>query len=208
MLGVYGGTFNPVHYGHLRTAFEVFEFFALDQLRLIPCRIPAHRQQPAVSAEIRFQLLQLAIAGMPGWIADRRELERPGPSYMVDTLASLRQEFSKESILLFMGQDAFNGLEKWHCWQQLFDYAHIVVMTRPGYQKQISSDWLQNKLTQKPAALQHKIAGLLYFHAVTPLDISSSDIRALIKAGRQPKFLMPDNVIQAINQQQLYQTGN
>ncbi len=208
MLGVYGGTFNPVHYGHLRTAFEVSEFFKLDQLRLIPCRIPAHRQQPAVSAETRFQLLQLAVADLPGWIADRRELDRPGPSYMVDTLASLRQEFPQESIILFMGQDAFNGLESWHCWRRLFDYAHIVVITRPGYPRRINSTWLQHRLTQTAAELRHKSTGSLYFHTVTPLDISSSNIRALIKAGRQPKFLMPDNVIQAINQQQLYQTGN
>ncbi len=208
MLGVYGGTFNPVHYGHLRTAFEVTEFFKLDQLRLIPCRIPAHRQQPAVSAETRFQLLQLAVADLPGWIVDRRELDRPGPSYMVDTLASLRREFPAETIVLFMGQDAFNGLENWHCWRQLFDYAHIVVITRPGYPRQVDSVWLQHRLTRTATVLRHKPAGLLYFHSVTPLDISSSAIRALIRAGRQPKFLMPDNVIQAIDQQQLYQTGN
>ncbi len=207
MLGVYGGTFNPVHYGHLRTAFEVTEFFQLDQLRLIPCRIPAHRRPPSVSAETRFKLLQLAIKGMPGWIADRRELDRPGPSYMVDTLASLRQEFPEEAMLLFMGQDAFNGIEQWHCWRRLFDYAHIVVMTRPGYQKQISSEWLHEKLTQTAPEVRHKPSGLLYFHTVTPLDISSSNIRALIRAGRQAKFLMPDNVIQAIDQQKLYQTG-
>ncbi len=208
MLGVYGGTFNPVHYGHLRTAFEVSEFFQLERLHLIPCKNPAHRQQPGVSAEIRLRLLQLAIEGMSGWVAERRELDRPGPSYMVDTLASLRAEFPEESIILFMGQDAFNGIEGWYRWQQLFDYAHVVVMTRPGFHRQTGSRWLKDKQTETDQSLRQAKAGALFFQPVTPLDISSSNIRKLIQAGRQPKFLMPDNVIQAINQQKLYQPGN
>ncbi len=205
MLGVYGGTFNPVHYGHLRTAFEVKEFFRLHEIRLIPCRIPAHREAPAVSAELRLQMLQLAIADLPGWIADRRELDRSGPSYMVDTLASLRDEFPEQAIVLFMGADAFEGIESWHRWADLFLFAHVVVMTRPGYQTGRLSSALASKITDDADRLRSTRKGALYFHNVTPLAISSSKIRQLIAAGCEPKFLMPDEVIQAIYQHNLYQ---
>jgi len=113
MIGVYGGTFNPVHFAHLRTALEVAEIFALEQVRLIPCRIPAHRDQPDVSADMRLAMLQLASADVSQFVVDRRELDRDGPSYMVDTLHSLRLEHPHSGLILFMGADAFSGLEKW-----------------------------------------------------------------------------------------------
>ncbi len=207
MLGVFGGTFNPVHYGHLRSALEVKEFFQLEQLRLIPCRIPAHRQEPDVSAEMRLHLLQLAIKDMPGWLADRRELDRDGPSYMVDTLASLKAEFADSPILLFIGTDAFAGLTNWYQWQHLFDLAHVVVMTRPGFQPAEVSPWLQQRQTEQLESLRQRQAGLLYFFPVTQLDISASRIRKLVAAGLDTRFLLPDGIIQEINKHHLYQTS-
>lgn len=133
MIGIYGGTFNPIHYGHLRTAIEVREIFGLDELRLLPCAQPAHRATPEVSSEQRLQMLQLAISEAPELQIDTRELERAGISYMVDTLAAIRAEVRQVPIMLFIGMDAFNGLTSWHRWQELFDYAHIVVMTRPKF---------------------------------------------------------------------------
>ncbi len=204
MIGVYGGTFNPVHYGHLRTALEVKEIFALDEIRLIPCRLPPHREQPDVSAETRLILLQLAIEKLSALIVDRRELDREGPSYMVDTLESLRTELVDCPLLLFIGTDAFAKLNSWHQWRQLFDYAHIVVMTRPGYKPHTLCDFLNSKLTDQQELLQKQAAGCLFFQKVTQLDISATAIRALLAKGKDPRFLLPDKVIGYINQHKLY----
>ena len=149
MIGIYGGTFNPIHYGHLRTAIEVREIFGLDELRLLPCAQPAHRSTPEVSSEQRLQMLQLAISGVSELQVDTRELERTGISYMVDTLAAIRAEALQVPIMLFIGMDAFNGLTSWHRWQELFDYAHIVVMTRPKFGVEKLTDFISNKQAKK-----------------------------------------------------------
>lgn len=205
MIGVYGGTFNPVHYGHLRTALEVKELFGLEQLRLIPCRLPPHREQPDVCGELRLQMLVLATAGTPGLIIDRRELDRSGPSYTVDTLQTLRSENPLVPLLLFIGADAFAGLERWHLWRSLFDYAHIVVMTRPGYDRSVSGDFMRQRVVEDRAMLSRYLAGCLFFQAVTPLDISATQIRHLIASGKNPRFLLPDAVLAFIRQHRLYE---
>jgi nicotinate-nucleotide adenylyltransferase len=213
MIGVYGGTFNPVHYGHLRTALEVKELFELEQLRLIPCRVPPHRDEPEVPAHIRLQMLEAAVSGTPGFSVDRRELDRAGPSYMVDTLHSLRSEIGNMPLLLFIGADAFGGLERWHQWQRLFDYAHIVVMTRPGYAGLALSAFLQQRIAEDRTQLSRQTVGLLTFQEVTALAISATAIRERVATGRDPQFLLPDRVIELIRRHHLYQppihhTGN
>ncbi|QPK64161.1 nicotinate-nucleotide adenylyltransferase [Methylomonas sp. LL1] len=204
MIGIYGGTFNPVHYGHLRTALEVKELFELDQLRLIPCRLPPHRDQPDVDGEMRLAMLHLAVADSPGLQVDRRELDRAGPSYMVDTLQALRAENPDTRLILFIGADAFAGLESWHQWQRLFDYAHLVVMTRPAYGLPDMPAFLCQRLCEDRRQLRQQFGGRLFFQAVTGLDISATQIRNLIRAGRDPQFLLPDRVIAYIRQHQLY----
>ena len=206
MIGVYGGTFNPVHFAHLRTALEVKELFALEQIRLIPCRMPAHRDEPDVNPEMRLAMLQMATADVPEFVVDRRELDRGGPSYMVDTLHSLRAEYPHSSLILFIGADAFAGLERWHQWQHLFDYAHVVVMTRPGFVLPECSTFLRQRLSADQNDLQHQSAGRLFFQTVTALDISATEIRTLIRRGRDPRFLLPDSVLAYIRQHQLYLT--
>ncbi len=208
MIGIYGGTFNPVHYGHLRTAQEVKELFNLDELRLIPCRLPPHREQPDVSGEIRLQMLQIAVDGTPGFRVDRCELDREGPSYMVDTLEFLREENADTPLLLFIGADAFAGLERWHQWQRLFEYAHVVVMTRPGFNRQPLPEFLQQRLIEDRIALRGRQAGCLFFQAVTLLDISATQIRQIIANGCSPRFLLPDAVLAFIQQHQLYQASS
>lgn len=206
MIGIYGGTFNPVHYGHLRTALEVKEALMLDQLRLTPCRLPPHRRQPEVSAELRLQMLQLAVADVAGMIVDRRELDREGPSYMVDTLASVRSEVAASPLLLIIGADAFIGLEKWHRWRHLFEYAHVVVMTRPGYRQPVLNDYLARRLTDDPEQLRRLAGGYLYFQTVTRLEISATHIRELIGRRQDPRFLLPEAVIHYIRQHNLYRS--
>ncbi len=211
MIGIFGGTFDPIHYGHLRSALEVKDIFGLDEVRLIPCANPPHREQPAVTAEMRLQMLELAIKNQPGLKIDTRELDRHKasdrtPSYMVDTLKSLRQEFPDKSLLLFIGTDAFKHLTGWHKWQQLFDYAHIVVMTRPGFEIQAIDNFFKARLAGDIKELAQAVAGKLCFQLVTQLDISATAIRDIIARKQNPGFLLPDAVIEYIKQHKLYET--
>ncbi len=205
MIGIYGGTFNPVHYGHLRTALEVSEIFALHELRFLPCAQPAHRTEPEVNAEARVQMLQLAIKDYPQLSCDTRELERTGPSYMVDTLASTRAEIDAAApLLLFIGTDAFNGLTSWHRWQALFEYAHIVVMTRPGYQPDSLIDFFLDRQVDDRHSLKSCPSGKIYFQQVTQLEISASFIRKAIAEQKNISFLLPESVIEYIQVKRLY----
>jgi nicotinate-nucleotide adenylyltransferase len=204
MIGIYGGTFDPVHYGHLRTALEIKEIFALDEVRLIPCSQPPHRETPLTSPEMRLAMLELAVQNQPDLRVDRRELDRVGYSYMIDTLKSLQIENPDRSLLLIIGTDAFEGLASWHQWQQLFDHAHILVITRPGYVLQELSGFLSSKLTKNREDLKLDKAGCLFFQSVTQLDISATAIRLLIGTGQNPGYLLPDNIIKYIKKNKLY----
>jgi len=211
MIGILGGTFDPIHYGHLRCAVEAKEIFGLDHVRLIPSAKPPHRKLPNVSPLMRAQMVELAIINHTGLVCDRRELERhllmpTSQSFMVDTLASLRSDFPNQPLLLFIGNDAFNQLPRWHCWQQLFDYAHIVVMTRPGFNMPVLNDFFQTRFTLDIGCLGECLTGKLAFQAVTALDISATAIRAGIAKQQDQSFLLPDGVIKYINQHHLYQS--
>ncbi len=196
MIGIFGGTFDPVHFGHLRPALEVMQALQLDQVRFIPNKIPPHRELPWLDAQARTQLLQTAIKDNPGFVVDTRELERDGPSYMIDTLQSLRADFPGETLCLIMGLDVFAGLPRWHHWQQILDVCHLVVMTRPGF------DWPHDAAVQALAAqrvsdaraLQQAAAGKILLKSVTALDISSSAIRQQCQAGQCIRYLLPDAV--------------
>ncbi len=210
MIGIFGGTFDPVHYGHLRSALEVKDIFGLDEVRLIPCANPPHRDQPAAPAEMRLQMLELSIKNQSGLKIDTRELDRhklspQAPSYMVDTLKSLRREFPTGPLLLFIGTDAFSYLTAWHQWQRLFDYAHIVVMTRPGFETPQLDGFFKARLTNGTQELARADAGKLCFQQVTQLDISATAIRDMIATKQNPGFLLPDAVIEYIKQHQLYE---
>ena len=211
MLGIYGGTFDPVHYGHLRTAVEVKEMLGLDELRFLPCRLPPHRGSPGAGPELRAWMLDLALQGAgAGFSVDRRELEREGPSYMVDTLASLREEEPGRSLCLIVGLDAFRGFPSWHRWRELFDLAHIAVMRRPGSPEPEWAFDLAGVVRERKAEglreLRSSLAGRLVFLEVTQLAISATGIRRLIAEGKSPRFLLPDPVLALINAQRLYET--
>lgn len=205
MIGVFGGTFDPIHYGHLRAALEVQDIFALDEVRLIPSATPPHRATPQASAHRRLDMLKIAAQHLPNVVIDTRELQRAGASFMIDTLTSLRQDFPNETLLLFIGSDAFNHLTRWHQWQQLFTVAHVVVLTRPNYGVQSLNDFCHARQTHNPHTLTTNKAGQLFFQAITQLDISATAIRNLIAQQRSPRFLLPDAVIDYITQHGLYQ---
>ena len=213
MIGVFGGTFNPIHFGHLRPALEITEALQMRELRLIPSALPPHREEPEVDAQLRLQMVQRAAAGERRFVVDDRELRRDGPSYTVDTLTSLRHEVGGEALGLIVGMDAFLGLHTWHQWDRLIDLAHLIVMQRPGI---YSKDQYREKMPPEVRALVDNCAvpqwrqlheasyGKLWFQAVTQLDISATKIRDSIKAGHSVRFLTPDSVVEIIESQQLY----
>lgn len=204
MIGIFGGTFDPVHFGHLRSALEVKEIFGLDEVRFITSAKPPHRQAPKASAATRLAMLKLAIEDQPGFLADTREIEREGPSYMLLTLESLRRDFPRQALLLFIGGDAFNQLTSWHQWQKLFDYAHVVILNRPGYLPPPLDDFYKLRLVEGKESLARSLFGSLYFQQITQLDISATAIRAMLSNSRDPRYLLPDAVLNYIRQHNLY----
>lgn len=211
MLGIFGGTFDPVHYGHLRTALEVQEALPISELRFLPCRSPPHRGVPGANAKQRLIMLELALQKAGGQFSvDRRELDREGPSYMVDTLSSLRIEFFDRPICLILGLDAFAAIHSWHRWRELFNLAHIIVMHRPD---STVPDWagemadiVQNRSINQAGQLMANPFGKVLFLEVTQLAISATKIRALVANGKNPRYLLPDPVIEMIQAQGLYCT--
>ncbi|SFM33180.1 nicotinate-nucleotide adenylyltransferase [Halopseudomonas yangmingensis] len=205
-IGVLGGTFDPVHFGHLRSAIEVHEALALDELRLLPSARPPHRGQPGCSAEQRLQMVRLAIQGASGLQVDDRELRRETPSWTVDTLHSLREELGQQpAIFLVLGWDAFCGLPGWSRWEQLLELANLVVLQRPDCDldlPEVLKDLLAARTTE--AAVADASHGQIICLAQTPLAISATRIRELLGSGRSVRYLLPDAILDYINQHGLY----
>ena len=206
-IGIFGGTFDPIHFGHLRTAFEMLQALRFAEVRFMPCGNPPHREAPVASAEMRLQMVRLATAGQRGFVVDDRELLREGPSYSVDTLLALREEFPQRSLALIIGMDAFLSLPKWYQWREILALAHIVIAHRPGWRAPDIGplgELLADRGTHRIADMHRVECGHIYIHDVTQLEISSSEIRHLVAVGRDPRFLMPDAVRDLIMQMGCY----
>ena len=200
-MGVFGGTFDPIHIGHLRTAFEMLQALHFEEVRFMPCGSPPHRGLPHADAKLRLEMVRVATEGQYGFVVDDRELERDGPSYSVDTLSALRTEFPLRPIALIIGMDAFLNLPKWYHWREILQLAHIVVAHRPGWRAPDMGplgELLEDRGTHRISDLHQAKAGKIYIHDVTQLEISSSDIRNLVNMGRDPRFLLPDAVSDVI----------
>jgi len=207
-LGIFGGTFDPIHYGHLRTAFEMLQSLRFGEVSFMPCGNPPHRGSTYADAELRLAMVRAATDGQRGFTVDDRELLREGPSYSVDTLSALRREFPSRSIALIIGMDAFLGLPKWHKWREILQLAHIVVAHRPGWRAPdmgALGDMLADCGTHRINDLHKARSGHIFVHDVTQLEISSTEIRELVAAGRDPRFLMPDAVRKIIEESGCYQ---
>ena len=207
MICLYGGTFDPVHFGHLRTAIEVQQAIGIEQVHLLPCGTPPHRGQPHASAEQRLKLLELAIADQAVLTIDERELRRDGPSFMVDTLRSIREDVADQPVCLVLGMDAFSGLESWHQWQAIPELAHLLVMQRPGSdwpESGVLAEWVKKRGTDDYPVLFKQSAGLICGVQVTQLEISSTGIRTLLAAGKSPRYLLPDTVLDYIQKNNWY----
>jgi nicotinate-nucleotide adenylyltransferase len=206
-IGIFGGTFDPIHYGHLRTALELQQSLELEYVHFVPSAHPPLKTRPITDGKLRLRLVAAALEGEPQFVADARELEREGPSYTIDTLASFRSEFPRRPLCLLVGMDAFLGLPTWYRWDELLDFAHLVVAHRPGWRAPDSGflgDLLRARRTQDPAELKASLAGRVHVQPVTQLEISSTDLRASIAAGLDPKFLMPENVRRIILETECY----
>lgn len=198
-LAILGGTFDPVHNAHLRVAWEAAEMLDAE-VRLIPANVPPHRDQPIASAAERAAILRVALRGQDRLAADERELRREGPSWTIDTLIELRDEIGPERpLVLLVGADAFLGLSSWHRWGELFDYAHIGVLTRPGHEIATLPTELRIKVasrrTSDAGAIVSTPAGRVLPMPVTPLEISATLIRDVLASGGEPRYLIPDAVL-------------
>ena len=200
-IGVFGGTFDPVHYGHLRTAYEMLQALRLREVRFVPAGDPPHREPPRVAARQRLELVRAAVADQPGFVVDDREVRRGGPSYTVLTLSELRAEHPAAPLCLVVGMDAFRGLPTWHRWQELLDLAHVVAAPRPGWVAPTDgplAELLETRRAGSVETLHARAAGCLYVQPVTQMEISSTELRGLLAAGRDPRYLVPDAVRDAI----------
>jgi nicotinate-nucleotide adenylyltransferase len=193
--GVFGGMFDPIHYGHLRTAHELFELLDFEAIAFVPAGDPPHRAAPLADAATRLATVRAAVADDPRFSVDDREMRRAGPSYTVLTLEELRAERGEQPIALIMGMDAFAGLGRWHRAGELIDLAHLVVAVRPGSQapgEGLAATLLRERRCDDPHRLSGAAAGLVYVNTGTQLDVSSSAVRSVVASGRDPRYLMPE----------------
>lgn len=207
-LAILGGTFDPVHHGHLRMALEARRLLRAETLRLIPCHQPPHRAQPGVSADRRLAMVRMAVADEPGLEVDDLELRRDGPSYSIDTLKSLRAELGdKRPLVMLLGADALLKLPSWADWQALLDWAHILAMGRPGWSFAAEGElghWWRQHEAERIDELGATPAGRTFWQALPALDISATAIRADIRAGHSVRWLVPDEVLNYIRRHRLY----
>jgi len=197
VLGVFGGTFDPVHHGHLRVAYELKTRFDFDRVLFIPASEPPHREPPEASIELRLKMLEAALADEVDCVVDRREIDRAGPSYSIDTARSLREQYPDHVICLLLGMDAFLGLPEWHEWDQLLGLVNLVVARRPGSSRPLGGELgqlLAERQVLPDGQTNWQVAGQIIIQDVTQLEIASTDLRNSIRAGIKPKFLVPDSV--------------
>jgi nicotinate-nucleotide adenylyltransferase len=212
-LAILGGTFDPVHYGHLRLADDVRTALALTEVRLVPAGEPAHRGAPRASARDRIAMLEIAVREFPGLVVDAREIDRGGKSYTVDTLSELRAEMPHTPLALLVGADAFRGLSSWHRWNDLFALAHLIVVPRPGIAigaglpNVLAREWNARRIDD-PKVLRARLAGSIYLQSVAEQPISSTAIRAAFAhVGPEPveiAGLLPAAVLAYIESHGIY----
>lgn len=206
MLGIFGGTFDPIHYGHLSAAWQTLHTLQLNELRFMPCHHPPHRDQPLAAPEHRINMLKLAIKDIPQFAIDEREIKSNEISYSFNSLKQIRKEIGEIPLCFILGLDAFNQIHTWHEPRKIIEVAHIIVLARPG--QQLNQTDMINDLMQAqvhdPNILKTKNAGFVYFMENSLMDISATQIRKMLQQNIDPKFLLPDAVLNYITKEQLY----
>ena len=210
MIGILGGTFDPVHNGHLRLAIEFFERLNLEQLKLIPLHLPPHRDPPVANPEQRLAMLQLALENTEGIFIDECELRKDKTSYTIETITLVKNEIGDVPVCLLMGMDAFVKIHTWYRWNELLDLVHIAIADRPGNNineyDQAVAELIKTHLTGHLSDLHETTAGKIIKLTVPMLDISATQIRNIIASDRSARGLLPDTVIAYINSKNLYKT--
>jgi nicotinate-nucleotide adenylyltransferase len=213
LVGIFGGTFDPIHYGHLRIAEEIVETVGLQKMYFVPAGIPRLRHAPVALPQHRVEIVRLAIQKTPVFVLDEREIYRDGVSYSIDTVREFKQEFGEEIRLCFvLGVDAFIKLTEWNNWRELFNLCHFIISTRPGYMLTSINELLPKELKKECSqrwvssadSLKNDTSGLIFIASTTMLDISATSIRAHIAAGRSVRYLVPDIAINYISANKLY----
>ncbi len=208
-IALFGGTFDPIHIGHLQSALEVQQNLNLLAVRLIPSFLPPHRESPGCEAEQRLAMVRIAVANRSVLEVDDREIRRQGPSYTFDTLESIRDEVGPEiALILVLGLDSFTTLSEWHRWQDLLDSTHILVLDRPGCSWTIAPELqakISDRMVDEASCLLQESAGLVARMQTTQLDITATDIRMRLSQRKPVGYLLPDGVSQFIEQQHIYQ---
>lgn len=207
MIGILGGSFDPIHYGHLHIALALYQQLHLSEVRFIPCKNPVNDKKIIANVQQRLTMLKLALQPYSYFLIDERELHRSTPSYMIETLISLRQEWSDTPLALILGYDNLVKLDQWHQWKSLIDYAHLLIVPRPdqteSYSKEVSAFIKKNQTHDASLLTQHP-AGLLLMTHVQALPISGTHIRKIISNGNYPVDLLPPTVLDYILEQKLY----
>lgn len=204
---ILGGTFDPIHFGHLRSAVEIHERLGVEKVKLIPSFLPPHRDEPGSTPQQRLEMLALATRDVQYLDIDDREIRREGKSYSIDTLRSLRAEIGDAPLYLILGLDAWSIIGSWREWRQLTDFAHIVIIERAGEEPAMSetvTQWYRERMVEDPGALRQAPAGSILRIGLTRLDISSTRIREIFSAGRCPDYLLPGEVIDYVREHGLY----
>ncbi len=209
-IGFLGGTFDPIHYGHLRPAQEAMTRLGLAEIRLLPNHIPPHRPQPVASSEQRLAMARLAVADLPGFSVDDRELRRTRPSWTIDTLVELRAELPDTPLCFLIGMDSLLSLPSWHRWEELLHYAHLVVSVRPGAAPDFPPPvrrLLAEHGTRQAADLHARLAGCLLLLDNQPVDLSATALRAAMAGGNIPADRLPEKVAAYIRRHRIYSGG-
>jgi nicotinate-nucleotide adenylyltransferase len=207
-IGILGGTFNPIHYGHLRIAIESLELMDLDQIRFIPCKTPVHKKELEATALQRAKMVELAIQGEDHFILDRREIDRDTPSYMYFTLQSLKNDFPEAELYLILGADALNHFHQWYLPKEILKISHIIAIERPNTE---SLQYIYNYHhdlfihgIKKPEEERNTSTGCLFQIKTPHIEISSSDIRHRLKERKKIRYLLPNEVFEYIHEYELY----
>ena len=204
LICLFGGTFDPVHCGHLKPLHELQQTLMADAVHIIPASIPPHRSTPRANSRQRLEMLELALGQYPDFVLDTRELEREGPSWTVLTLQSLRKQYPDDSLCLVMGSDAFADLPTWYHWQEILDLAHIIVIERAGFEKPGRPEWATDYLQEDVSSLRSSTCGGILHVSLKSVDISATDIRSRLSTGQPVTGLLSDEVITYIHKNGLY----
>ena len=214
MIGIFGGSFDPPHFGHIKSALALIEFFPFEQIRFVPCQISPHKNFVHASAAHRLQMLNLVSKGVVELKVDAIELNRSPPSYTIDTLIELREELGKQvSLVLILGSDVYLKFCQWHQYEKILSYCHLMILHRPGYELTVikkdpdykcEKEFLEHYSTEDITNLENMPAGKIYINELEKIDISSSEIREMIAAGEQPRYVIPGVIWNYIKRNKLY----